>query len=240
MEALLLSAGLGTRLKPLTNNKPKALVEISGKTLLEINIQKLISYGIFRIVVNVHHFAEQIIEYIKNHNFDADIFISNEQYQLLDTGGGLLNAKPFFSLSENIIVHNVDIISNIDFKILENIHTKSSNAIATLAISKRNTSRQLLFNKELELKGWQNKNNGKKIIIENDTETLTPFGFSGIQILSPEIFNLFTKKECFPIIPQYLEICRNHTIKGFVHNHEKWIDAGKISDLPLAEKLLMI
>src|SRR5574344_1992398 len=162
-QAFILAAGLGTRLKPLTNYLPKALVEVNGVSLLEHNINKLISFGCKHIVVNVHHFAELIIEHIANKNYNADIFISDETNKLLDTGGALLNAKNYFDFSKDILVHNVDILSKIDFLDLYNDHNLRNN-LATLAVSQRQTSRYLLFDKDNKLCGWEKTKRNEMII----------------------------------------------------------------------------
>jgi NDP-sugar pyrophosphorylase family protein len=237
MEAMIFAAGLGTRLKPLTDCKPKALIEIGDKTLLEINIMKLIDFGCKHIVINVHHFAEQIKQHIKTKNYPAEILISDETSQLLDTGGGLLKAKNLFSLSQDIILHNVDIISDVKFELLAKTYHSLPNTIATLAISKRQTSRQILFNEKMQLGGWQNNLTDEKIITRNN-ENFQPYGFSGIQILSPSIFAMLNGSGSFPIIPQYLEISKEHIINGFVHSEARWLDVGKLSVLPEAVKLL--
>ncbi|MDR1005598.1 MAG: NTP transferase domain-containing protein [Bacteroidales bacterium] len=236
MEAMIFAAGLGTRLRPLTDDKPKALVEIDQTTLLDINIRKLIAAGCSRIVINVHHFAQKVIQYIETKDYAADIRISDESSLLLDTGGGLLNARNLFSSNQNIILHNVDIISDVDLGLLERTHLGFGNAIATLAVSKRHSSRQILFNGDMQLSGWQNDATHERIITRDEAD-LTAFGFSGIAVVSPSIFDLLHKKGAFPIMNRYLDISREHCVKGFVHSAERWLDVGKISSLPAAEKL---
>ncbi|MDR1847166.1 MAG: NTP transferase domain-containing protein [Bacteroidales bacterium] len=236
MEAMIFAAGLGTRLRPLTDNKPKALITIGNTTLLDINIKKLITFGCKRIVINVHHFAEMIINYIKTKNYDAEILISDESSMLLDTGGGLLNARPLFSQQENIILHNADIISDLNFNLLEQQHIAKNDTIATLAVSKRQTTRMLLFNRDMQLSGWRNEATNEEIIT-NQTDILTALGFSGISIVSPAIFDMLYGTATFSITNQYLEISKKHSIKGFVHNADRWLDVGKPSALSVAEKL---
>lgn len=236
MEAMIFAAGLGTRLRPLTDNKPKALVEVNGISLLEHNITKLINFGCKHIVINVHHFANQIIEHIDAKHYNADIYISDETAELLDTGGGLINAKHLFSLKEDILIHNVDIISKINFSDLQNQH-HINNSLATLALSKRHTSRYLLFDKDKNLCGWENNQSGEKIIIKPISE-FHPFGFSGIQIIRPELLSLITKQGSFPIIPEYLELAKTYPIKSYIHPKEIWVDVGKIESIPQAEHLL--
>lgn len=235
-QAFILAAGLGTRLKPLTNSLPKALVEINGVSLLEHNINKLISYGCKHIVVNVHHFAELIIEHIANKNYNADIFISDETNKLLDTGGALLNAKNYFDFSKDILVHNVDILSKIDFLDLYNDHNLRNN-LATLAVSQRQTSRYLLFDKDNKLCGWENTKTNEKIISNNSSE-LIPFGFSGIQIIKPELIDLIENKGAFPIIPEYLKLSTSYPIYSYIHSQDIWVDVGKIEAIEKAQRLL--
>lgn len=223
MEAMIFSAGKGTRLQPLTNHIPKALVEINSLSLLEHNIRKLISYGIKHIIINIHHFGDKIIEHIENMNYPADILISDEREELLDTGGGLNKAKNLFSLKQDIIVHNVDILSFIDFSQVLEYH-KSQSSIATLCVSKRKTSRYLLFNSNNQLSGWENKTSGERII-SNVSNQYNPYAFSGIQIIKPELINYLDSKG--PIIPKYLEISKNYKISPFIHNKEIWMDVGK-------------
>lgn len=233
---MILAAGLGTRLKPLTNSKPKALVEVNGVSLLENNINKLINYGCNHIVINVHHFADQIIEHINKKHYNADIFISEEKDLLLDTGGGLVNAKKYFDTSRDILIHNVDIISKIDFLELYKIH-RENNVMATLAVSERETSRYLLFDNENNLCGWENTKTGEKIIAKED-KNLIRLGFSGIQLIKPELINLINKEGSFPIIPEYLNLAKHYPIKSFVHSKDIWVDVGKLDAIEKAERLL--
>lgn len=235
-QSMILAAGLGTRLKPLTNSKPKALVEVNGVSLLENNINKLINYGCNHIVINVHHFADQIIEHINKKHYNADIFISEEKDLLLDTGGGLVNSKKYFDPSMDILIHNVDIISKIDFLELYKIH-RENNVMATLAVSERETSRYLLFDNENNLCGWENTKTGEKIIAKED-KNLIRFGFSGIQLIKPELINLINKEGSFPIIPEYLNLAKLYPIKSFVHSKDIWVDVGKLDAIEKAERLL--
>ncbi|MDR0971399.1 MAG: NTP transferase domain-containing protein [Bacteroidales bacterium] len=246
-EVFILAAGLGTRLKDLTKDKPKALVEIGGKTLLEHNINKLISFGCKRIIINVHHFADKIIEHIDSKNYDADIIISDERALLLDTGGAILNARNLFSKDKDILVHNVDIISKINFLELYNYH-KTNKSLATLAVAKRETSRYLLFCRENMLCGWENIKTKERIIVDNsyDINELYPYAFSGIHFIKPQIIDLFDKKEkVFPIIPQYLNIVsknrglnQRNSFKAYLHSEEIWVDCGRETSFAKAISLL--
>ena len=154
--AMILAAGLGTRLKELTHDKPKALVEINGKTLLQRTIETLIANGFERIIINVHHFGNQIIEFVNTHTFNAEIMISDEQQQLMDTGGGIIQATPLFTDTDAVLIHNVDIISEVNLKshYQDFIHSGDD---AWLLTQDRETARKLLFNAENQLVGWKNK-----------------------------------------------------------------------------------
>lgn len=233
---MILAAGLGTRLLPLTLDKPKALIEINGKTLLEICINNLISYGFNHIVVNVHHHSQQVIDFIKNANFNVHIDISDETERLLDTGGALVHARKFLDQGEPFLVHNVDIISNIDLRYLYQYHLNST-ALASLAVSKRESSRVFLFNDQMVLSGWRNMVTGK-VIITNPSKSLTAYAFSGIQIVSPEIFMHLPPKSEFSIVDAYLRISKDFLIQGVDLSHFDVIDVGKPDSLKLASQFV--
>ena len=238
MEAMIFAAGLGTRLQPLTNNKPKALVEVAGKPLLEHCIEKLIQSHCTKIVVNIHHFGEQIIDFLGSKKFDVEIIISDERNLLLDTGGGLKNAAKAFSGKKPVLVHNVDVFSNIDLQQLYNIH-QHGNALATLAVASRNTSRYLLFDKKDNLVGWKNQKTGETLWANPTAEhSAVPLAFSGIHVVSPEIFELLPDIDPYPIVPQYVHLATNHTIKAFEHTAEQWIDVGKPDTITLAQEFI--
>ena len=234
MQAFLLSAGLGTRLRPLTDNKPKALVEICGIPLLKINLDNLIQQGATRIVVNVHHFADQIVDYIKTHHWEAEVLVSDERNLLLDTGGGLKKAAPLFSQNDPIVVHNVDILSRINLTELIRQHACSMN-LATLAVSTRNTSRQLLFDSQQLLVGWRDHRNDETRWVHHPT-ACEEKAFSGIAVISPELLALLPPADHpYAIIPAYLNIATNHRISYFEHLKEDWIDVGKPETLKAAQ-----
>ncbi|MCQ2327541.1 MAG: nucleotidyltransferase family protein [Bacteroidales bacterium] len=235
MEAMIFAAGLGTRLYPLTANKPKALVEVNGISLLERNIVKLISYGVKRIVVNVHHFPDMIIDFLNSKNFPCKVLVSDERDELLNTGGGLIKAQNLFSKQEDILVHNVDILSDIDFSKLLAKH-KENNSIATLAVRDRETSRYLLFNRDGILSGWENKST-KEQIIKREGESLESLAFSGIQIVSPEIFEKNKLSGTFSMIDLYLSLAKENNISSFIHNDNRWIDVGKQTSVEKAEEM---
>lgn len=236
MEAMIFAAGLGTRLRPLTNDRPKALVEVCGKTLLQHCIEMLIGNGATRIVINVHHFAEMMKTHIANLKYNIDIQISDESQLLLDTGGGLKKAIGLFSGKEPIVIANVDILTNIDLRQMMQQHIDSK-ADATLAIRQRQSSRQLLFDTDWQLGGWQNIKTGESIIVSKSKQ-LKPFAFSGIHIMSPTLFDKFPADEVFPIIPHYLSLAKKHKIIGYQHDNDYWFDAGSVEKIAEAEKFL--
>jgi NDP-sugar pyrophosphorylase family protein len=237
MRAMILAAGLGTRLKPLTNTIPKGLVKIKGHTLLELQIKKLKAEGFNQIIINVHHFAEQIVEFLKeNKNFGCEIEISDESEKLLDTGGGLKKASHLFSDGNPFLIYNVDILSNINLKKLLTAHN-SSDSIATLAVQDRISSRKFLFDSNYTLCGWMNEKTGDKIISKDTQAKLTPFSFSGIQIVDHRLFKRFPDKDVFSLVDLYLSAAKLEKIEGYIHNEDKWFDLGKIGNLNEAEKL---
>ena len=237
MKAIIFAAGLGTRLKPLTNSCPKALIKLNSEPLLWYAIQKLISAGASELVVNIHHFGEQVIEYISQKQFPVPIHISDERNLLLDTGGGLLKAKNWLKGNEPVIAYNVDIISSIDLTDVIKQHRKNK-ALATLVVRNRKTSRYLMFTDEMKLTGWHNASTGEKKISGEGFEQSLPWAFSGIQVLSPKIFDLINEQGKFSVIELYLRLAKNHTICGYKDMSEFWIDVGKAGQLELAEQYL--
>lgn len=230
VSAMVFAAGLGTRLYPLTQDRPKALVEINGRTLLETVIQRITEAGIRDIVVNVHHFSDLMKEYIASHSFDADIRISDETDFLLDTAGGLKFAEPLLQNSDHILLHNVDILSNIDLKSLIDNHLQND-AMATLAVRSRKTSRYLLFDKTtMRLCGWKNVSTGEKRVELPMGEEL-PLGFSGIHVVSRDIFNHIPAGEKLSMTPLYLDLASKYLIQGYLHQDDEWMDVGKYDDV---------
>ncbi len=234
-KAMIFAAGLGTRLRPLTNDRPKAMVEINGQTLLEINIRKLVGCGFTDIVVNVHHFADLVIDFLQTNSFGANIFISDERGELLETGGGLKKAANVLE-GDSFLVHNVDIITDLDLNALFDAHIKNK-ALATLAIRNRKTSRYLLFNEQNVLHGWTNIKAGivrQKRATESD---LFFKAFSGVHVIHPRIFSLFKRKGKFSIIDSYLDFSKDYLIQGYEHDGV-WMDVGKPEQLEAAKKLI--
>jgi NDP-sugar pyrophosphorylase family protein len=238
-KAMIFAAGLGTRLKPLTDSLPKALVPIAGKPILEHLINKLKRSGFTQIVINVHHFADMIVDFLhSNNNFDIDIYISDERDCLLDTGGGIKYAAEFLQSNQPFLVHNVDIISNVNLNEIYEKHC-SDNSFATLLTGRRNTARCLLFNAQGKLCGWQNKSTGelKWSSSQFSYDECTAYAFGGIHVISPEIFKCFDDwTEKFSIIDFYLSQAQKRKICAYVPSHLKLIDAGKKETLQQAEK----
>lgn len=230
MKAMVLAAGLGTRLRPLTNDRPKALVEVGGSTMLELTLRRLASFGIRDIVVNTFHFADLLIEYLKaNNNFGMHIEISREDV-LLDTGGGIKRAAEFFlrdgNLDEPFLVHNVDVLSSIDLSAMRDFHLRSA-ALATLAVQERSTSRYLLFDEQGLLCGRRAGIDGAPEMARPATE-MRALAFCGIHILSPRIFPLLTETGAFSIVPAYLRLAgANERITAFRADRYRWRDLGK-------------
>jgi NDP-sugar pyrophosphorylase family protein len=237
MKALIFAAGLGTRLKPITYTKPKALVEIKGVTLLEITINKLIYYGFTDIVINVHHFAQHIIDFLEaKNNFGITINISDESELLLDTGGGLKKAAKLLNNGNPVLIHNVDIVSDIDLKELYNFHL-NNNCLATLACMNRDSSRQFLINANNELCGWQNKKTGEIKISKENISTKEPVSFCGIHVISPAIFDMITESGVFSIVDLYLRLAKDNKIIAQKYLNISWVDVGTLEKLKLAERI---
>ena len=239
MKAMIFAAGLGTRLKPLTDHMPKALVPVAGKPMLEHVINKLIAAGVDGIVINVHHFAQQIIDFLKEKdNFGIQIWISDETGELLETGGGIKKAAPYFN--EPFLVHNADILSNLDLKAMYDFHVASGND-ATLLVSPRKTARYLLFNEENKLCGWVNKETlqTKPEGFVYQPETQKEYAFGGIHIISPSLFKYmegWTGK--FSIIDFYLQTCQQAQLGGYIKEDLQLIDIGKLDTLTKAEEFI--
>lgn len=238
---MIFAAGLGTRLKPLTDQTPKALLPINGKPMLEHVILKLKNAGFDQIAINIHHLGHQIIDFLQaNNNFGIEIYVSDESDYLLDTGGGIKHAESFLQGDEPFLIHNADILSNIDLRKLYNHHVEN-NPLATLLVSKRKTSRYLLFNKENKLCGWRNRETGevKSFYPYFEPDQYNEYAFSGIHVLSPKIFDWmeeWTGK--FSIINFYLSICAKTNIHAYDDENLRLLDIGKPESLALAEQWL--
>ena len=240
MKAMVLAAGLGTRLRPLTDDRPKALVEIGGRTLLEITLLRLRAFGVREVIVNVHHFADMIVEYLKaNGNFGMRIEVSREEL-LLDTGGGLKKAGWFFleddqRLDVPFLLHNVDVISAVDFGCMLQAH-RERQALATLAVQERETSRYLLFDDQLQLCG-RRAGREKESEVVRPSEKLQALAFAGIHLISPRLLTMMSEEGAFSIISTYLRLAAGgERIAGFRADKYYWRDLGKPGQLPQAEE----
>ena len=242
MKAMIFAAGLGTRLKPLTDHMPKALVPVSGRPMLEHVILKLKAAGFNELVINIHHFGEQILDFLRaNQNFGLTIHISDERDCLLDTGGGIRKAEPFFRGNEPFLVHNVDILSDTDLKALYEYHRQSGND-ATLLASRRKTIRYLLFDDEKRLCGWINKDTlqTKPEGFAYNPEHHHEYAFSGIHVISPSLFHYMDERWTgkFSIMDFYLQTCHEARIGGRLTDTLRLIDIGKPETLTQAEEFL--
>ena len=242
MKAMIFAAGLGTRLRPITDTLPKALVPVAGQPLLHHVIVKLRDAGYDDLVVNVHHFADQIKDYLAAHDFGIKIQISDETEELLETGGGIAHARELLlPTSEPILIHNVDILSNLDLAWFRS--AVRSDALSTLLVSERQTSRYLLFGPDMRLMGWTNVATGE-VRSPYPPEALKDckrYAFSGIHNVSPAIFDAFEKAGFsgrFPIMDFYLQQCANYPIYGVVADNLQLIDVGKLDSLTQAEDFL--
>ena len=240
MKAMIFAAGLGTRLKPYTETMPKALVPVGGVPMLEILLNHLKQKGFSRIIINVHHFAGQVVDFLnRNHNFGLDIAISHEEEMLLDTGGGLKKAAWFFDDQQPFLVQNVDVISDIDYREMLRFHTQTQ-SLATLAVSQRATSRYFLFDEAMQLSGWENIKTGEIKSLRESPQNLKQLAFSGIHIIDPRIFSLVNNTGKFSIVDTYLQLGNKYRISGFLHDARNWADMGKPGDLLKAQRILEI
>ncbi len=236
MNAMIFAAGLGTRLRPLTNDRPKALVEVNGMPLLEIALRRLHRFGYTQVVVNVHHFAKLMIDFLQKVDLPGlQIHISEEQDALLDTGGGLKQAKPWLDQAPFLIC-NVDILNDLDLRAVYAQHLHA-NALATLLVRQRTTSRYLLFDESQQLCGWRNVKTGAEKWSRKSTTT-DEAAFSGIHVVNPQIFDYMPDENIFSIIDVYLEAARYERIIGLNHDDSLWLDVGKPHTLQQAGELL--
>ena len=254
---MILAAGLGTRLKPLTDTMPKALVPVGGTPLLDLNIHRLMDQGYDRFVVNIHHFAQQIIDHVAQQDYAPMVQFSDETAELLETGGGLKKAQYLFHDDAPILIHNVDILDNVDYDWFSRQHLPEEDAV--LLVSKRQTKRYLLFDNAMRLMGWMNRETGEvkspfpwlreaELTIDDDLQVkersssnvqLHAFAFSGIHSFSPRLFPLMERfPERFPIIDFYLSTCHRAHIVGLVKDDLRLMDVGKIETLDQAENFI--
>ena len=240
MKCVIFAAGLGTRLRPLTDNMPKALVPVAGKPLLAHVLEKMAAAGFSDAVVNVHHFADQIIDYLATHDFGLRVVVSDERELLLETGGGLRHAQSLLNADAPFLVHNVDILSNLDLAAFYKMHQSCD--LATLLVSDRKTSRYLLFDEQQRLVGWTNVQTGEvRSPYQNlDVKACQKLAFAGIHTISTDIFPLMEGwPDRFSIIDFYLSVCATHTIRGVQMPNLRMLDVGKIDSLHEAENFLI-
>jgi mannose-1-phosphate guanylyltransferase len=237
MKAMILAAGLGTRLRPLTEKTPKALLSIGEGTLLSFAIRKLKIHGFDDLIINVHHFSDQVIDYLQeNNNFNCQISISDESEKLLDTGGAIKKASWFFSDGKPFLVWNADIVCGIDLNRFYNFHIESGNMVS-LAVRRRESSRYLLFDENMRLTEWMNVSKGIRKLIRITEKPPQPFAFSGIHIINPKFFSLLGEPDVFSIVDAYLEIGKNFPIGGYVDESPFFADAGKPESLSEAGRI---
>lgn len=253
--AMILAAGLGTRLKTLTQNRPKALVELNGKPLLQHCIENLIANGFRHLVINVHHFGEQVIDFVEHNAFDAEIMVSDERQQLMDTGGGIVKASPLFRNAKAVLIHNVDVIHNVNLMALSQ-QFLSSDDDAWLLTQDRDTNRKLLFDPDNQLVGWTNKAEGKFKWVDHSESALLRFGcarqtqdygpladncsemaFSGMHFFRSDLFAQFEEKP-LSVIDLYLHLAKYNRIVSKPIHPDYWFDLGKPQQLQSAERYL--
>jgi len=239
---MIFAAGIGSRLKPITDTMPKALVPVGGVPMLQRTLLRLKEAGFTDVTINIHHFGQQIIDFLQqNDNFGLDIHISDERDELLDTGGGILKARPFMEGDEPFLVHNVDILSNIDLRQVYDSHVQSG-ADATLLVSDRTTTRKLLFDKEMRMQGWLNHSTGE--VLPEDfvwmPEQHRELAFEGIHVISPTLFKYMGEgtqwQGKFSIIPFYLSVCKQLHLRGYELKDITWFDIGKPETLQKANE----
>lgn len=241
MRAMIFAAGLGTRFKPWTDVHPKALALVNGKSLLQCNIEYLQKYGITDIVVNVHHFADQIIEAVqKNKGWGSNVIISNETNEVLETGGGLLKARPLLESYEPFITLNVDILTDLNLNRLFAFHQQHKPLIS-FGVTSRQTSRYFLFDENDRLCGWRNTNTGEEkgphLTSPGGGGILHPMAYSCVVVFEPQVFSLIKQTGKFSLTETYLDLAKNNLILGFDHSGDKLVDVGKPESIAIAEEL---
>lgn len=236
MRAMIFAAGLGTRFKPWTDRHPKALALVNGKSLLQRNIEYLQQYGIYEVVVNVHHFADQVLQAIDNNNgWGSTVYISDERAELLETGGGLLKAAPLLQNGKPFVSLNADILTNLNLYALLDAHTRR-NALISFAVSDRPTTRHFLFSPDERLCGWRNSSSGEERIV-NALPGLAEKAYSCAVVFEPHVFDLIPQRGKFSLVETYLSLAAKHLVLGYDHSGDKLVDVGKPGSVELAEKL---
>jgi N-acetyl-alpha-D-muramate 1-phosphate uridylyltransferase len=236
MKGMIFAAGLGTRFKPWTDKHPKALAPVNGKSLLQRNIEYLQQYGITEVVVNVHHFAGQIIDAVKKNNgWGSKILISDESNEVLETGGGLLKAKNLLEGDEPFVTINADILTDLNIKRLLDYH-RDYKPLISLAVTNRKTSRYFLFDEYDRLCGWRNIKTGEEIVAVNKTD-LVKRAYSCVVVFEPAVFSLIKQQGKFSLVETYLDLAKDHLILGYEHTGDKLVDVGKPESVAIAESL---
>ncbi len=234
-KAMIFSAGLGTRFKPWTDTHPKALALINGKPLLQRNIEYLQQYGIREVVVNVHHFADQIVDAVNmNKGWGSNVVISDETNEVLETGGGLLKARPLLEGKDPFVTLNVDILTNLDINKLLAFHTQHKPLIS-FGVTNRKTSRYFLFDENNRLCGWRNTNTGEEKIVVQKNDLIQK-AYSCVVVFQPEVFKLVKQTGKFSLTETYLDLAKNNLILGYDHSGDKLVDVGKPESVAVAEK----
>lgn len=229
--AMILAAGTGSRLKPLTDTVPKALLQFRGRTMLDHVITSLRNQGIEEIIINIHHLGEKIIEYLdENDNFGLHLTISDERDKLMDTGGALVKARSLLDKGDPFLVHNIDIFSDIDLSKMSSFHSERA-PLATLAVKDRETTRNLLFDHDSLLRGWRNNSTGETILTDQSKD-LRALAFSGIHIIDPKIFQYLPEHIPFSMTEAYLDLASKHRILAYDHSSDEWIDMAHPSNFP--------
>lgn len=235
-KAIIYSAGLGTRFKPWTDKHPKALAMVNGKSLLQRNIEYLQQYNITDVVVNVHHFPNQIIEAIQtNKGWGSNIIISDESDAVLETGGGLVKAKNLLMDDNPFLSLNVDVLTDLNIERLKAFH-ETNKPLISFGVTNRKTSRNILMNDEMRMCGWKNNNTGEEKIVVTGYQ-LRPYAYSCVVIYEPSVFSLIQQTGKFSIMDTYLDLAASHSILGYDHTGDKWVDVGKPESVAVAESL---
>lgn len=238
IRGMILAAGYATRLGEIAQSRPKALLDLGGITLIEQAVNKLMMHGVDEIIVNIHHFPDMIRDYVESRSqFGAKIVFSDETDKLLNTGGGIMKAEWFLKDCDHFVVYNVDVISNIDLNAMIDWHRKAK-ALATLAVRNRHSSRVLLFDENNLLKGWKHTGSGETLLSGENTGPLKQYAFSGIHVVSPDIFRVVKKRDAFQIVPMYIGLAENQKILAYCHDADEWMDAGTKEQVPRAMELL--
>ncbi len=240
MKAMILAAGLGTRLRPLTDDRPKALVNVGGKPLLQIVLERIITFGFHEIIINAHHKADMIADFVRQCHFEQVRIEVSPEPTLLDTGGGLKNAGWFFDDGRPFLLHNSDVLTDLNYNALMKMHVDAKNR-ATLAVRQRKASRYLLFDNEGQLKGWKSENDGRKQLIKSAPPGLQSFSFMGVHAIDPQIFAHLPDQPVFSIIDAYLKLAaEGHRIGAFKGDDYRWMDVGRKENLEEAARFLSL